>query len=204
MKRGTKRKGKVWPFRGNGGTGRTRVGSMPVFWGIGPCLALRQGEQGRTRRTYALLSGHFPQSADEGNHPDEARGIPPPSPLSLILSLSLRPLSSPTSLLSSLRPRPFVPLRAALPSVCYERENLSETRMHHLHWRIFENFHRIWLLGHWPQFCNFETVSKLLSKLVGLYYRENRFLNREKERGNFKILFQYYLIILKIIKMRWK
>lgn len=38
------------------------------FWGSGPCCDASEGEKGQTR-TYALLSGHFPQSADEGNHP---------------------------------------------------------------------------------------------------------------------------------------
>lgn len=39
-----------------------------AFWGSGPCCDASEGEKGQTR-TYALLSGHFPQSADEGNHP---------------------------------------------------------------------------------------------------------------------------------------
>lgn len=39
-----------------------------AFWGSGPCRDASEGEKGQTR-TYALLSGHFPQSADEGNHP---------------------------------------------------------------------------------------------------------------------------------------
>lgn len=39
-----------------------------AFWGSGPCCDVSEGEKGQTR-SYALLSGHFPQSADEGNHP---------------------------------------------------------------------------------------------------------------------------------------
>lgn len=74
-----------------------------LSFGASALASARQGEQGRTRRTYALLSGHFPQSADEGNHPDEARGI-------LFLSLthsSLCPsVLSPARLLSTRRPPP--------------------------------------------------------------------------------------------------
>lgn len=114
--------------------GRTRVVRRLSF-GASALASSRQGEQGRTRRTYALLSGHFPQSADEGNHPDEARGVL--SPLSVSLPLPLRPLFTPTSLPSALVLSSL--WSAALPSVYYRRENLSEKRiMHHLHRRIFE------------------------------------------------------------------
>lgn len=120
--------------------GRTRVVRRLSF-GASALASPREGEQGRTRRTYALLSGHFPQSADEGNHPDEARGVLS----SLSLSLPLRPLFTPTSLPSALVLSSLC-ASLSLRSITGER-TFPRRIMHHLHRRIFEN-------GGFLKFCS--------------------------------------------------